>query len=55
VHSYGASSIMKVKEMRVAHDVSHFIMKVGVSPITKADASPFIMKADTSLIPYRER
>jgi hypothetical protein len=41
--------------MRVARGMSPFITKVGTSlipsPITKARASPFIMKADASPIP----
>jgi hypothetical protein len=42
--------------MCIFQGVFHFIIKADVSPIPsliiKADVSLFIMKADTSLIPY---
>jgi hypothetical protein len=44
---------------RVARGASHFIMKVGASPIPspimKACTSPFIMKAGVFPIPNMER
>jgi hypothetical protein len=50
---------MQVKETRVSQGASPFITKVCaspiLSPITKVDASLFIMKAGTSPIPYIER
>jgi hypothetical protein len=56
--SYCTSPIMQVKETRVSKCVSHFITKMGVSPILsptmKAGASPFIMKEGASPISYIE-
>jgi hypothetical protein len=49
---------MQVKETRVSRGTSSFITKVDMSPIpspiTKMRASPFIIKAGASPIPYIE-
>jgi hypothetical protein len=59
VRSCSTSPIMQVKETRVARGVPPFITKVNMSPIlspiTKACASPFIMKVGVSPIQYIER
>jgi hypothetical protein len=51
--------IMKEKETHISRGVSPFISKADASPIsspiTKARASPFIMKVGTSPIPNIER
>jgi hypothetical protein len=57
-HFWCVSPIMKAKETRAARGTFPFITKANtshiLSPITKARASPFIMKACASLIFIRE-